>query len=50
MKKALLLVGSLEHTGKWRAVLAPSMDQPHFFEAMITALGRLGGGEQDLAF
>jgi hypothetical protein len=43
MKKALLLVGSLAHSGQWRAVLAPSMDQPHLFEAMITVLGLLGG-------
>jgi hypothetical protein len=42
MKKALLLVGSLAHSRKWRAVLAPSMDQL-LLEAMITVLGLLGG-------
>lgn len=42
-KKALLLVGSLPHSGKWRAVLAPTMGQPHLFEAMIAVLGMLGG-------
>ncbi|QXQ10388.1 hypothetical protein [Paeniglutamicibacter sp. Y32M11] len=35
-KKALLVVGYLAHSVKWWAVLAPSMDQPHPFEAMIT--------------
>lgn len=42
-KKAMLLVGSLPHSGKWRAVLAPTMGQPHLFEAMISVLGMLGG-------
>ena len=41
--QALLLVGSLPHSGKWRAVLAPSVEQPHLFEAMITVVGLLGG-------
>jgi transposase len=43
MKKALLLVGSLAHSGRWRAALAPSMDQPHLLEAMITVITLLGG-------
>ena len=42
-RKAMLLVGSLPHSGKWRAVLAPSMAQAHLFEAMIAVLGMLGG-------
>ena len=28
-KTAHLLVGSLAHSGKWRAALSPSEDQPH---------------------
>ncbi len=43
MRKALLLVESLPHSGKWRAVLASSMEQLHLFEAMIAVLGLLGG-------
>lgn len=35
-EKALLLVGSLAHSVKWRTVLAPSKEQPHLFEAKIT--------------
>ena len=43
-KKAFLLVGSLAHSGVWRAVLSPSMDLPHLLAAMTTVLGLLGGG------
>lgn len=39
-KKAFLLVGSLVHSGKWRAVLSPSMDQPH----LVAAIDRIGRG------
>ncbi|AQP50443.1 transcriptional regulator [Tessaracoccus flavescens] len=42
-KKAFLLVGSLAHSGVWRAVLAPSMDLPHLLAAMSTLLRLLGG-------
>ncbi|WP_422117680.1 IS21/IS408/IS1162 family transposase [Brachybacterium sp. UNK5269] len=42
-KKAFLLVGSLAHSGVWRAALAPSMDLPHLLAAMTAVLGLLGG-------
>ncbi len=42
-KNAYLLVGSLAHSGVWRAVLSPSMDVPHLLAAMTTLLGLLGG-------
>lgn len=42
-KRAFLLVGSLAHSGVWRAVLAPSMDIPHLLAAMTTLLTLLGG-------
>jgi transposase len=42
-KRAYLLVGSLAHSGVWRAVLSPSMDIPHLLAAMTTLLGLLGG-------
>lgn len=42
-KKAFLLVGSLAHSGVWRAVLSPSMDIPHLLAAMTRLLAALGG-------
>ncbi len=42
-KNAYLLVGSLAHSGVWRAVLSPSMDVPHLLAAMTTLLALLGG-------
>lgn len=42
-KKAFLLVGSLAHSGKWRAVLSPSMDQPHLVAAIDRIVRSLGG-------
>ncbi|WP_405219008.1 IS21 family transposase [Agrococcus sp. Ld7] len=42
-KRAYALVGSLAHSGSWRAVLSPSMDEPHLLAAM-TALLALHGG------
>lgn len=42
-KRAYLLVGSLAHSGVWRAVLSPSMDVPHLLAAMTTLLALLGG-------
>ena len=42
-KRAYLLVGSLAHSGVWRAVISPSMDIPHLLAAMTTLLGLLGG-------
>jgi transposase len=40
---AHVLVGSLAHSGRWRAVLAPSMDQPHLIDALDRIIRRLGG-------
>lgn len=40
---AHLLVGSLAHSSRWRAVLAESEDQPHLIEALDGVLRRLGG-------
>ena len=42
-KRAYALVGSLAHSGVWRAALSPSMDLPHLLAAMTTLLGLLGG-------
>jgi transposase len=42
-KTAYLLVGSLAHSGKWRAVLAPSTDQAHLVAALDTVSRALGG-------
>jgi hypothetical protein len=42
-KKAYLLVGSLAHSGKWRAVLSPSTDQPHLVAAIDQVIRGLGG-------
>lgn len=42
-KTAHLLVGTLAHSGKWRAVLAPSEDQPHLVAAIDTICRGLGG-------
>lgn len=40
---AHLLVGSLAHSGRWRAVLAPAMTQPHLVEGLDRVSRRLGG-------
>jgi transposase len=42
-KKANLLVGSLAHSGKWRAALSPSTDQPHLVGAIDHVVRGLGG-------
>ena len=42
-KRAYILVGSLAHSGVWRAVISPSMDIPHLLAAMTTLLSLLGG-------
>jgi transposase len=42
-KSAHLLVGSLAHSGRWRAVLSPSMDQPHLIEGLDRVTRALGG-------
>lgn len=40
---AHLLVGSLSHSSRWRAVLAPSMDQPHLVDGLDRVTRALGG-------
>ena len=40
---AHLLVGSLAHSGRWRAVLAESEDFPHLIEALDRVMRKLGG-------
>ncbi|HEX2073689.1 MAG TPA: hypothetical protein VHF92_07880 [Geodermatophilus sp.] len=40
---AHLLVGSLAHSSRWRAVLAESTDQAHLIEALDGVVRRLGG-------
>jgi transposase len=38
-----VLLGTLSHSGRTRAVIAESMDQPHLIEAIDSVLRRLGG-------
>ena len=40
---AHLLVGSLAHSGQWRAVLAPAMTQPHLVDGLDRISRELGG-------
>jgi hypothetical protein len=42
-KTASLLVGSLAHSGKWRAALSASTDQPHLVEAFDRVVRGFGG-------
>ncbi|ARC58624.1 hypothetical protein AS850_16160 [Frondihabitans sp. 762G35] len=49
-KRAFLLVGSLPHSGCWRAVLSPSMELPHLLAAMTTVVQGLGGVSRDWRF
>lgn len=42
-RTAHLLVGSLSHSGKWRAALAPSEDQPHLVLCLDRVTRGLGG-------
>ena len=42
-KSADLLVGSLAHSGKWRAVLSASQDQPHLIAGLDRITRALGG-------
>ena len=42
-RSAHLLVGSLAHSGRWRAVLSGSMDQPHLIEGLDRVTRALGG-------
>ncbi len=48
--RAFLLVGSLPHSGKWRAALSPSMDTPHLLAAMTTVVTALGGVSKQWRF
>jgi hypothetical protein len=41
--KAFLLVGALAHSGRWRGVLAPCMDQPHLIDALDRVTHALSG-------
>jgi transposase len=41
--KAFLLVGALAHSGRWRGVLAPCMDQPHLVDGLDRITRALGG-------
>ncbi len=49
-KRAFVLVGSLAHSGVWRAVISPSMDLPHLLAAMTLLLSLLGGVTQSWRF
>jgi transposase len=40
---ASLFVGALAHSGRWRAVLAESKDQPHVIDGLDQVTRRLGG-------
>jgi len=42
-RTAHLLVGSLAHSGKWRASLEPSTDQPHLVQGLDRVTRALGG-------
>jgi transposase len=41
--KACLFVGALAHSGRWRGVLAESMDQPHVIDGLDRLTRALGG-------
>lgn len=49
-RKAYVLVGSLAHSGVWRAAISPSMDLPHLLAALTTVLVLLGGVTRDWRF
>lgn len=49
-KRAFVLVGSLAHSGVWRAVISPSMDLAHLLAAMTTLLALLGGVSRSWRF
>lgn len=49
-KTAHLLVGSLAHSGKWRAALSPSMDQPHLVQGLDRVVRALGGVSRSWRF
>lgn len=47
---AHLLVGSLAHSSRWRAVLAESEDQPHLIDALDRVTRALGGATRRWRF
>lgn len=49
-RTAYLLVGALSHSGRWRGVLAPSMEQPHLVDALDRVTRALGGLTRDWRF
>jgi transposase len=49
-RMAHLLVGSLAHSGRWRGVLAPSMDQPQLIDGLDRITRALGGLTQSWRF
>jgi transposase len=49
-KTAHLLVGALSHSGRWRAVLCESEDQPHLIEGLDRVARALGGLTRDWRF
>ena len=49
-KTAHLLVGSLAHSGKWRAALSPSTDQPHLVASLDHVVRALGGVSRSWRF
>src|SRR5665811_1003843 len=49
-KNAHLLVGALAHSGRWRAVLCESEDQPHLIDGLDRISHALGGLTRDWRF
>jgi transposase len=49
-RSAYLLVGALSHSGRWRGVLAPSMEAPYLIDALDRVTRALGGVTKDWRF
>lgn len=49
-KSAHLLVGALSHSGRWRAVLCESEEQPHLIDGLHRVADALGGLTKDWRF
>ncbi len=49
-KTAHLLVGALSHSGRWRAVLCESEEQPHLIDGLDRVARALGGLTKDWRF
>lgn len=49
-KTAHLLVGALSHSGRWRAVLCESEEQPHLIDGLDRVARSLGGLTKDWRF